>query len=67
MKYKMSFRADKFEGLYPVYEPFFASVKEIGGIICGDSITFPDSICVNTIEELVKPFSDYIQLSSITD
>ncbi len=65
MKYKMQFRTDKFEGLYPVYEPFFKEVQALGGTISDTFIEFPDSIDIDTVAKLVKPYHDYIRLTPL--
>lgn len=67
MKYRMKIRSDKFEGLYPVYDPFFQSVKEVGGVIDGNIIDFPNTVGEDEVNKLVKPYADYILLSSIED
>lgn len=67
MKYQMRIQPAKFEGLYPVYEPFFKSVKGIGGVINDNIIDFPETVGIDVVCELVKPYADHIQLSPIID
>ena len=59
----MLFQKDKFEGLYPVYKPFFDSVKSLGGEIANAVIVFPDTVKEEDVVKIVKPYKDYIQLT----
>lgn len=65
MKYKVSMQKSKFEGLYPVYKPFFDSLKKLGGVFDGDIITFPDSVSDDDVTDIVKPYKDYIKLERV--
>lgn len=65
MKYKVSIKKSKFEGLYPVYKPFFDSVTKLGGVSDGDIISFPDSVSDDDVTNIVKPYKDYILLERV--
>lgn len=62
MKFKIAVQKSKFEGLSPIYMPFFDSVTKLGSTTSDTTIVFPDTVTEEDISNMLKPYRDYVLL-----
>jgi hypothetical protein len=67
IKCRVIFNAQRQEGLYPVYKPFFEEVKNMGCSWDDPFLEIPDDNVLGSVLKLAGKYSDYLRLIPICE